>query len=225
MVLVVVGDFEPENILEEIKKRLLQKESRGEIQRIYPEDKEEINKKEIKVQMEVSQPLFMIGIKDNPNTDSENIVKKHIAIEIILNMLVGKSSKLYARLYEQGLLLEEPSIDYEFSKQYAHVLIATQSKNPQKVYEEILKEIENMKKQTLNQEDFNRTKRKIYGSYVAEYNNVADIGRMFVSDYIKGINSFEYIEQFEQVDEKYVKEILNKIFKEEKTIISIVEPK
>ena len=45
MVLTVVGDFEPEAILAEIKKRLKDNEARGEITRIYPEEKLEINKK------------------------------------------------------------------------------------------------------------------------------------------------------------------------------------
>ena len=36
MTLVVCGDFKPEEILEEIKNRLVDKEEQGEIKRIYP---------------------------------------------------------------------------------------------------------------------------------------------------------------------------------------------
>lgn len=46
----------------------------------------------------------MIGIKDNIENYSE-IVKRHIAIEILLNLLIGKSSKLYNQLYQEGLYL------------------------------------------------------------------------------------------------------------------------
>ena len=53
----------------------------------------------------------------------KEVVKRHIAIEIILNMLIGKSSKLYSQLYKEGLLIAKPDLDYEFSKEYAHVLI------------------------------------------------------------------------------------------------------
>ena len=41
MAMVVCGDFEPEQLLEEIKKRLIPKEANGEIKRIYPEEPEE----------------------------------------------------------------------------------------------------------------------------------------------------------------------------------------
>ena len=223
MVLTVVGDFEPEAILSEIEKRLKKGQDREKIQRIYPEEKQEINQKYAEKKMEVSQPIFMIGIKDQKTNKAEDVVTKHIAIEIILNMIAGNSSKLYSKLYSEGLLMSEPDFDYEFSKEYAHVLISGQSKDPKKVYEEILKEIENMKKQPLNKEQFERIKKKIYGNYVTEYNGVADIGRMFVSDYIKGINSFEYLDKFNRIDESYIKQILNNIFVEEKTILSVIK--
>ncbi len=225
MVFVVVGDFEPEKILEEIKRRLLPKEQRKEIERIYSEEQEEINKKYKEIQMEISKPLFMIGIKDNPKQNYEQIVKKQMAIEIILNILIGKSSELFEKLYNEGLLLEEPSLEYEFSKQYAHILIAAQSKKPQAVKEAIIQKIEKMKKEPINKENFERSKKRIYGAYITEYNNVADIGRMFASDFVKGINSFEYIEKFDEIDEKYLKQILNEIFIEEKMVMSVVNSK
>ena len=223
MVFVVVGDFEPEDIFEKIKKRIKKSENRDEIQRIYPIEDKEINKKYEEKVMEVSVPIFMIGIKDDITTD--DIVKKHIGIEIILNMLIGKSSKLYSKLYKEGMLMSPPDIDYEFSSQYAHVLISGQSTNSKKVYEEILKEIEKMKQKEIDAKEFERIKKKIYGDYAIEYNNVSNIGRMFVSDFVKGINSFEYMEKFEQIDRDYIKKLLNCIFDEKKTVLSIVKGK
>ena len=246
MVFVAVGDFEPNALLEEIKKRLKKSENRDEIQRIYPTEKEEINKKYEEKQMEVSTPIFMIGIKDKlPDKDivkkhigveiilnmligksslpDKDIVKKHIGVEIILNMLIGKSSKLYSKLYSEGLLMGPPDMDYEFSSQYAHVLISGQSVDPNKVNEEILKEIQEMKQKEIDKQEFERIKKKIYGDYAIEYNNVSDIGRMFVADYVKGINSFEYMEKFDQIDENYIKDLLNNVFDENKAILAVVK--
>lgn len=225
MVLTVVGDFEPEAILVEIKKRLKDNEARGEITRIYPEEKLEINKKYAEKEMEVSLPLFMIGFKDNIKDKYNEVVKRHIAIEIILNMLIGKSSNLYNELYKEGYLLSQPDLEYEFGNEYSHVLIGGQSKNPQKVYEKIAEKIQEMKNNDINVQEFNRIKKKIYGDYAVEYNNVADIGRMFTSDYIKGINSFEYMDKFEEIDAEYAKQVLKEIFTEDKMIMSVIKGK
>lgn len=226
MVMCFAGDFEPETLIEEVKIRLKPTEKHGEIKRIYPEEPEQIVKKENTQNMEVSMPIFVIGIKDvidNKNCTSSSIVKKHIAIEILLNMLIGKSSKLYKELYEAELITGEPYLDYEFSKQYAHVSITGQSNDPKKVLEKFEAEIKQMKKNDIDLAHFQRVKNMIYGNYVKEYDDVAEICRMFVGDYMKGINSFEYIEEYEQVTPEYTKQVLEEVFKEEKTVLSIVE--
>ena len=226
MVMCFAGEFEPEALIEEVKKRLKPTEKHGEIKRIYPEEPEQIVKKENTQNMEVSMPIFVIGIKDvidNKNCTSSSIVKKHIAIEILLNMLIGKSSKLYKELYEAELITGEPYLDYEFSKQYAHVSITGQSNDPKKVLEKFEAEIKQMKENDIDLAHFQRVKNMIYGNYVKEYDDVAEICRMFVGDYMKGINSFEYIEEYEQVTPEYTKQVLEEVFKEDKTVLSIVE--
>ena len=226
MVMVVCGDFKPEEILEEIKKRLVEKEEQGEIKRIYPEKEEKINKPYNEVEMEVSTPLFMLGYRDVEGLgDKKEIVRKHIAIEILLNMIIGKSSDTYKELYEAGDLLAQPDLDYEFSDEYSHILISGQSKNPQKIKENVEKCIENFKKNGLNDEHFNRIRKKVYGDYVVEYNSVGDIARMFLSDKMKGINSFDYIEEYNTVTKEYVEEILKNVFKTENMIMSVVNCK
>ena len=222
MAMVVCGDFEPERVLEEIKKRLIEKKANGEIKRIYPVEPEEIVKEKIEQNMDVSQPLFAIGIKDKI-ADVKERVRKHIAIEILLNMLIGKSSKLYKELYDEGLLFAVPSLDYEFARGYAHVLITGQSVEPEKVYEKFKKAVEEMKVSAIDAKEFNRIKKRIYGEYVKEYNDVEDIARMFLADYFKEINSFEYLEEISTINEQYVEQILKQVFDDKKMVISVIK--
>jgi len=221
MTLVVCGDFVPEEILEEIKKRLIHKEANGEIKRIYPEEPDTIVQDTIEQKMDVSQPLFAIGIKDREAEQDEK-VKKHIAIEILLNVIFGQSSKLYKELYINGIIFSQPSLDYEFAKGYAHVLITGQAKEPETVLEKFEDAVRELKENGINPDDFIRSKKKIYGLYVKEYDEPQDIARMFLADSFKGINSFDYLEQIESVNIDYTKQVLDELFNKEKTILSIV---
>ena len=227
MVMVLCGNFEPEKILQEIKNRLLKKESQSEIKRIYPTEPEEINQKIITENMEVSIPLFVIGYKmpEEAEQTEERKIIKHIAIEILLNILIGKSSELYQKLYEKGLLLSEPDLSFDFSKSYAYIMITGQSNNPEKVEEEWKKQVEKYKTTGISEEEFQRAKKTIYGNYVKEYNDVGDIARMFLADYFKGINSFGYLEQYEAVSKDCVENVLKQYLLEEKEVLSIVKPK
>lgn len=227
MVMVICGDFIPEELLEEVKKRIVPKESQGEIKRIYPVNEKGINKPYKEAEMEVSTPIFAIGYKDNEDLkeNRQQIIKKHIAIEILLNMIIGKSSKLYKELYESGELLAEPDLDYEFSDEYGHIIISGQSKNPQKIQDEIKKTVQKYKDCGLDKEHFERIKKKIYGDYVVEYNSVGEIARMFLSDKMKQINSFDYIEEYSQVTKEYTEDVLKNVFKTENMILSVIKCK
>ena len=224
MVLVVCGDFVPEDLMKEIKKRLIQNKSNGEIKRIYPQEPENIVKDKIEQKMDVSMPLYTIGIKVKPPEEKER-VKTHITIEILCDLIIGISSNLYKHLYEENIIYSKPTYEFDFSKDYAHILLTGQSKRPEKLFEEWKKEVEKFKENGINEEDFERIKKKIYGGYIRDFNEVGDIARMFLSDYFKGINSFDYLEEIEGINVDYANQVLNDIFKLENMVISIVRNK
>ena len=222
MAMVVAGDFEPNEILDEIKKRLIKHEPNGEIKRIYEDEPQEIVKDKIEQKIEVSKPLYTIGIKDVvPETEIK--VKKHIAIEILLNILIGASSDLYKQLYEMGNSYSVPSIEYEFDKTYAHILITGQSNNPEKLFEMFKQKVADIKDKGIDKDVFERTKKMIYGEYVKEYNDIVDISRMFLSDYFKGINSFDYIEEINTIYVEFVEQVLKEVFNDQKMVLSVVK--
>ena len=224
MVMVICGDFEPESLLEEVKKRLESVEPIGEIKRIYPDEPTNIVKEKIEEQMEVSQPMYTIGIKDKPidHMESNQIVQKELAMQILLELLVGKSSYLYKELYNKGSIYGGIGYSYEVSKSYAHILFSGQSNNPEEVYEMLKKQIEYFKKEGISPKDFERIKRKIYGEYIEEYNDVGNIARMFLTDYFKGVNSFAYLEQIKNIHVENLIQLLDDVFNEDKMVISIV---
>ena len=223
MIMVIVGDFEPEKIFEEVKKRLVENINKGEIKRINPTEEESIVESRIEDKFEVSMPLYTIGIKDKLETDKRKLVKKDLAIEILLNIILGKSSETYQKLYKEGIIFGEQGLSYEYGREYAHILISGQSTNPDKVYEKFKNTVKQLKENGINQKDFERLKKMVYGRYIREYNDVSDIARMFLTDALKGICSFDYLEEIEGITVEYLEQLLNDIFKENKMVISIVK--
>ena len=70
-----------------------------------------------------------------------------------------------------------------------------------------------------------RAKRKIYGLYVREFNEVSATSIMFVTNYFKNINPFEYIESYKTISKDYLEELLKEIFVTEKMVESCITPK
>ena len=228
MVMVISGDFEPEKLLEEVKKRLITNKPSGEIKRIYPEEPDSIVKKEVVQNLEVSIPMYTIGIKDVENNNKEDksfIVKKDIGIDILLNLILGRSSSLYQELYKNSIIFGEQSLSYEFGKGYAHILISGISSNPKEVFNKFKETVNKLKEEGINELDFERIKKMSYGNYVREYDDVQNVSRMFLADYFRGICSFDYLENIETINIEYLNQLLKDVFKEDKMVLSIVENK
>ena len=64
----------------------------------------------------------------------------------------------------------------------------------------------------------------LYGNFVKGFNDVSRIATMVISDYFKGINSFDYVESYKQIDKAYVEEVIRKHFDFDKMALSVIEP-
>ncbi len=221
MVIVLSGDFEPKEILAKLKSKITLV-AKDDLRRIYNEEPEGVVQKRIEKQMNISMPIALVGYKDNDL--KSNKVRKDIAIEILSIILFGKSSVFFENLYESGKILGAPSINYEFSKTYAHALIQIQTNYVDDVLEAIDLRIEDVKKNGINEEEFKRAQKKVYGDFIKDYNEVSTIASIIVSDYFKGINSFDYFEEFNSVNKEYVEKVLKELFVENRKILSIIKP-
>ncbi len=223
MAIVVCGDFEPEKVIQEIEKRMTLENAKETVIRIYEDEPEEIVKDKMEAEMNISMPLFMIGYKDT--NLCENQIKKDLALDIIFNILIGDSTKLYQSLYEEGILQSEPTFIYENSKIYSHVLIQGQSQEYNDVISKLEEGIEDLKKNGIQDEEFERIKKKLYGEFVKSYNDAGNIATSFVQNYFRDINPLDYFEEFKGLDKEYVMQILNMVFQKDKKVVSIVKSK
>lgn len=221
MAMMLCGDFEPKQIIGQIEEKLINKENQSEIKRHYPEEPREIVNDYKEEKMAISIPIFVIGIKDIVASEKEKI-KKHISTEIILKLLLGKSSELFNKLYQQNLIQAEIDASYEFAKNYAHILIQGQSREPEKLLELIKQEIKKIKNNGISKENFDRVRKAVYADYIKEYNSIEEISTMFLADYFKGINSFDYLEEFNSVTVAYTEQILKEVFVEENITLSVI---
>ena len=183
--------------------------------------------------MDVSLPMFMLGFKDLSNKEKlkagmpENMndtIKYDVAIQILLEMLIGDSSKLYEELYTKGLINKPLGGEFSSEEDYAFSAISGESKKYKKVITKIKDAISDMKKNGLVEEDFERTKKMLYGRFVRGFEDVSSIANMFISDFFRGVNASKYVEAYKEIDKSYVEEVLNKHFDFEKMAVSLVLP-
>ncbi|OPJ56847.1 EF-P 5-aminopentanol modification-associated protein YfmH [Alkalithermobacter paradoxus] len=228
MALFVVGDLEIDKVMETVNKSMKKEFSQlqGEIKRFYPSEPNEINEKEIVENLTVSIPMFNIAFKDTDvNYDGERLLKKEMETEIVLDMIFKKGSSLYEELYLNGLINENFGCDYMGHIDHGYTIVGGESKDPYKVKEIIFNHIAKYNKEGLSQEDFERIKRKKIGRFLKYFDSVEFIANNFISYHFKGINLIDYIEVLKGVNFEDVVKRFENHFKEEYSVISIINPK
>lgn len=234
MVICVVGDVNVDEILNIIKSNVKDDKEKSRIERFYGEEKDEIYKKESIKKMDVSIPIFMFGFKDGFNKnrlesgyekDNIEVVKYDVALQIALELIAGKSTKLFEELYSEGLVTREFGLSFSYEEDYAYTSFDNESTNYNEVIKRVSNKINEIKEKGLNEIDFERAKKMLYGNFVKGFNDVSRIATMVISDYFKGVNSFDYVSCYKQIDKTYVENVIKNHFDFEKMAISVIEPK
>lgn len=226
MTLAICGDVDV-NKVEKICDKQLDKAEKIEIVRDYEADDEpnEVYKKRAVCTLNVSKPLFAIGIKDNfiPK-DARERCKKAYATEILDEMLFSQSSEFYSTLYAKNLIAQDLSSGCELSKHYSFNMISSESSSPEEVYSYFVDYIERKKKDGLDKEEFELAKRTVYASNIKSFDSTDEIGNNFIFNIMDGFDILDAPEIIDSITFEYVCDILKNGFKEEYYAMSVVNP-
>jgi predicted Zn-dependent peptidase len=222
MVIFVVGDVDPESVFKMIEDNVPTEKEKLNIERFYANEKYEVNSHRKEAICDVSMPIFMYGYKIEPNF--ENISKTEIALDILMEMLVGRGSDLYEELYESGLVTSPLGVDITLEKNYAFLNISGEAREYDEVVNRIKSAIVNLKENGINEEAFNRTRNKLVGEYIRQFNSVDKISHMFMANIFRNVDIFEYANIYMDVTVEDVKKALDKYLDFTKEAISVVKP-
>ncbi len=224
MALVVAGDVEPEEIAGVIEAGIKKTEPfTEEIRRIYPEEPDETASNYAEQTMSVAMPMFMLGFKDT-DTDCGDLLKKSIEVQILLKMLFGKSSRLYKQLYDGGLINATFAAEYTMQPDYAFTSVEGQSGDPKLVYDTVIKEINRVRSEGLCEEDYDRVKKVLWGTYIRSLNDVEDMASEFLRMHFMGVDYFDYCRAYKSVTFGDVKKRFENHFVPERSALSVIKP-
>lgn len=225
MVLVLVGDIKMDAVLEIVDKYLDADRNLGKIKREPVLEPTQRVQEKIEQKMMVSQPLFRIGFKDNNlGGNSDTMLEKEIATELILQVLFSKKGDLYNKLYEDGLI--DDTFDYEtdMSDTYGFTLIGGASKDPEKVYQTVKEYINSMVKDGIPPTDIDMARKTLIASNIRIFNSVERMGNAFIRSVMAGTNPLSYSEAVAKVTDTIVFNRLKEHFDTSNCVLSVVSP-
>jgi Predicted Zn-dependent peptidases len=225
MVILVVGDVEPQSVFEHVAASIKPVKPQGEIKRIFPEEKASINKKYTEQVLAVSMPQFQMGFRDNKlDTKGVENLKQEIAVKILLEMLMGRSSEFYNTLYNEGLLNSSFEYDYTIEENYAFSVFGGESSDPLAVRDRFSDVLNKVARNGLDKESYERIKKAMFGRTIRQFNSIERISHNFISVYFKGVNIFDYLGVYDKITIEYMKEIFDGHFNLDNLAVSVIKP-
>lgn len=225
MAILVVGDVEPAEVFEQVEAGLQDKGHQGEIKRIFPEEAPSVAKSYVEQQLSVSMPIFQMGFRDNrPDTKGIECLKREVAVKLLLEMLIGRSSELYSELYSEGLVNSTFDFDYTIEESYAFSMFGGESKDPMKVRDRIAGAIADLRKNGLDSANYDRLRKSQIGRFLRQLNSVERISHSFISVHFKGVNLFDYLDVYDKITFEYVRSIFNEHFNLDNLAVSVIKP-
>ncbi len=225
MVLCVVGDVEPEEILS-LAQKVLPKEPAPEIGRDYGEEEElTVRCKKREKEMDVSMPNFLVGYKCKPSPDKKPTLRDALIGDIAGDVLLSESTPLYERLYNEGLINGSFGGSFEAFPGAAFFYAGGESNDPEAVRRAITQEAQRLASEGIDEDFFQQIRKAEFGATLRSLNSFENVAVTLAENYFHGVDAFSFPEVFDTIRKEDIEEFLRQNIAEERCALSVVYPR
>jgi predicted Zn-dependent peptidase len=222
MILVVIGDVNPENIVSAVDK-LFEAKSFGQErpETIFPQEPSEVIQKVIKKELPVLLPMANIGFKEASNTEAVNFLNR-FKYNVLLDMLFGSTSEFFKACYDQSILDEPPELQVLTGNGFVSSFVGAVTREPERFYQMAIAEIARKKRDGLNICDFKRLKKSSLVKCVRLWEDSYSATDMLFDLTRFGLDFNDIYKLNAEMDFDSIEKMLAKSFNEPQSVLSIV---
>ncbi|MGG4488997.1 EF-P 5-aminopentanol modification-associated protein YfmH [Metabacillus idriensis] len=228
MLLFVVGPIDPEQILSQIRENQDKKEFKpqSEIKRAEVDEPDTVAKPLEKLKMNVQSSKCLVGLKaKQADRSGDELLKHELCMNLILDMVFGKSTDTYTHLYENGLIDDTFSFDYTEESGFGFAMIGGDTDQPDQLAEEIKSTLLKAKQDGIPADRLDNAKKKKIGSFLRAINSPEYIANQFTRYSFNEMNLFDVVPTLEQLTNDDIHHTLNQVIDENLFSVCQVVPK
>lgn len=219
MVLFVVGDINPEELIVLIKENQATKDydDAPEIKRIFPDEPVAVAKTETVEKMQVSTPKVFVGAKGivDESLSAKEQLKVTIALSVLMEMLFGDSSDYYEQIINQGLANDSFFFESAHEIEASYCFIGTDTNKPDEFATSARERLLAVAEMEFNECEFNRVKRNEIGKFLSRLNSIEYVANAFTAYAFVGLTLFDSIDILEELQLTDVLAVAKTYFKPE----------
>jgi predicted Zn-dependent peptidase len=195
------------------------------LERILPKEPPTVAKKRMDCRMQVSKPLFYIGVKDPVIiADPLERLRRDAAMTLLDEILFSRSGELYSALFEEGVITPSFFSGYSCTDSFAYHCISGEADDPEEVLRRVKAYLSEVTETGIDREVFERCRRVLYSDELRAYDSTEEIANRLLSFVFDDAEMFSYPALLQSVTVEELEELLKSSFREEYFAISIVYP-
>lgn len=221
MFICLVGNIDTDKTLKQIESSIIDREP-VEITRGEFDEPQTIVKPYVEQRLAVNTPMFCLGFKQKINSPYRRF-KSKVCVDLLLQLICGDASPLYARLMNEGLINDDFDSEYFNGNGYAAVIFEGESCDPERVANEIKAEINRLHEEGVSKKLFSAVKCAMYGDMVRRFNSVENLTMSLTECAINDYSLFDEIKMVKSVSYDDVMKRFD-IFDDENAVLSVIKP-
>ena len=228
MLLFVVGPINEEEMMNLIRDNQNKKEFKEakEIKRFFEDEQVEVATAKQVFEMPVQTPKCLVGFKaKNPTRSGKELLERELTINVLFDLLFGKSSENYEQLYNDGLIDDSFSFDYTEEYGFGFAMIGGDTENPEQLATRLKDTMLNFDINSISRDYLSRIKKKKIGSFLRALNSPEYIANQFTRYQFNGMNLFDIVSVLEGIQISNLQEVANDLFDEKCFTVCEVVPK
>ena len=223
MVLATAGNTTMEQILAACERNgLMEPRPAERVQRLLAEEPMTLAATEKTITMPVSKPCFGVGFKETPLPPDD--LRSEMLYDLILCCISGGMSKLYRKLYDEGLT--NPGFGGEVLRVdgCCCILFTGESDVPDTVKQLLLDEIQRIRAEGVDREIFTLCKNEKYGQLIENLENVEDSASQMADFALSGQTVAQQITTLAALTAEDADAALQNILHEERMATMYIQP-
>jgi predicted Zn-dependent peptidase len=229
MVLFVVGDVDPEQILNIVTKHedKRDKVAQPEIQRDPLIEKEEVNQQFVSEKMKLQSPRLMLGFKNKPlvNASADQYVRKDLEMTLFFELVFGEETDFYQSLLNSELIDDTFGYQFILEPTYSFSIISSATQKPDELKQLLLAELEKSQGKLTDNEAFELLKKQFIGEFISGLNSPEYIANQYTKLHFEGVSLFDMLEIVENITLESVNDTAKQCLNLEQMVDSRLEMK